>query len=336
MDYLGKKCPVCDKYFHADEDIVVCPDCGTPHHRACYEQENQCFYADRHKDGFDYTADTENDTSDNICHNCGTHNDKGSFYCKHCGVPMSSNDGFNQQTNPFSNRAGQNPNQGQTQNPQGSPFPYDIFDPLAGVNKDESFGDGITAGEAAKYVKQNTPYFIRIFNNIVKYSKSRFNFCAAIFMGVYLLYRKMYKIGALITALQLGLTALYVLISYSAPYEEIIMHLQDLNVYDMSYITEFINYTATLSPLQIFMVYYMFMFDLLRIAMMIVIGLTFNRLYFTHCKKQISKIKAGAASKQEAESLLQTKGGVNTAIAVTLMISFAAIVFLPFIINNFF
>ena len=30
MDFLGKKCPVCSKNFHEDDDIVVCPECGTP------------------------------------------------------------------------------------------------------------------------------------------------------------------------------------------------------------------------------------------------------------------------------------------------------------------
>ena len=42
MDYIGEICPVCGKSFTADDDIVVCPDCGTPHHRECYKTENKC------------------------------------------------------------------------------------------------------------------------------------------------------------------------------------------------------------------------------------------------------------------------------------------------------
>ena len=84
------------------------------------------------------------------------------------------------------------------------------------------------------------------------------------------------------------------------------------------------------------MIYYLFAYDLIRIALMITIGFTFNRLYFAHCKKQINKVKASAESHEEAENKLQTKGGVNIAIAVTLMISFAAVTYLPFIISNFF
>ena len=36
MRYTGETCPVCNKVFQEDDDIVVCPDCGTPHHRKCY------------------------------------------------------------------------------------------------------------------------------------------------------------------------------------------------------------------------------------------------------------------------------------------------------------
>ena len=337
MDYFGKKCPVCDKYFHEGDDIVVCPDCGTPHHRECYEENGQCFNKDRHKNNYDYNTDS-NDTasSENICSNCGEHNDKDSFFCKHCGVPLSQ-DNLNNGQNARNYSENQDKSAQNAQGGfQGTPFAaYDPFDPMAGVDKNESFGDGVTAGEAAKYVKQNTPYFIRIFNNIRKLSKSRFNFCAALFTGIYLLYRKMYKIGALICAVQLGLMILYVAISYSAPYQEILNNIPALSFSDPASLNEYFSFLSGLSGLQLFMIYYLFAYDLIRIGLMLVIGFTFNRLYFNHCKKQINKIKDQYASKDEAENKLQTKGGVNTAIAVALFISFAAVNYLPMILYNF-
>ncbi|MBQ3416635.1 MAG: DUF2628 domain-containing protein [Ruminococcus sp.] len=339
MDYLGKKCPVCDRYFHANDDVVVCPDCGTPHHRECYEKENRCFNADRHNDGYDFNTDTDNSaTLDNVCPNCGEHNEKDAFFCKHCGVPMTKEQaGYQRQNGPYSQNSQRNNDQNSQGGFQGMPFSsYDPFDPMAGVDKNEDFGDSVTAGEAAKYVKQNTPYFIRVFSNIKKLSKSKFNFAAALFTGIYLMYRKMYKIGALITAVQLGLMILYVAISYSAPYQEVLNNMPAMSFGDMSALSEFVNFSAGLSTLQVFMIYYLFAYDLIRIALMITIGFTFNRLYFVHCKKQINKVKASAESHEEAENKLQTKGGVNIAIAVTLMISFAAVTYLPFIISNFF
>ncbi len=48
MDYTNYKCPVCNNRFLEDDDVVVCPECGTPHHRECYKLNNRCFNEDKH------------------------------------------------------------------------------------------------------------------------------------------------------------------------------------------------------------------------------------------------------------------------------------------------
>ena len=42
MNYKGVSCPVCGQPFQEGDDIVVCPECGAPHHRACYKQLGHC------------------------------------------------------------------------------------------------------------------------------------------------------------------------------------------------------------------------------------------------------------------------------------------------------
>ena len=37
-DYKGNTCPVCKQKFKEADDIVVCPDCGTPYHRECWKR----------------------------------------------------------------------------------------------------------------------------------------------------------------------------------------------------------------------------------------------------------------------------------------------------------
>lgn len=37
MKYTGIPCAACGKKFTAEDDVVVCPECGTPYHRACYK-----------------------------------------------------------------------------------------------------------------------------------------------------------------------------------------------------------------------------------------------------------------------------------------------------------
>ena len=46
MEFSEFQCPVCNKTFQDGDDVVVCPECGAPHHRECYEQNGHCFYED--------------------------------------------------------------------------------------------------------------------------------------------------------------------------------------------------------------------------------------------------------------------------------------------------
>lgn len=48
ISYTDLSCPVCHQPFKADDDVVVCPVCGAPHHRECYRKEGHCAYADTH------------------------------------------------------------------------------------------------------------------------------------------------------------------------------------------------------------------------------------------------------------------------------------------------
>ncbi len=43
MDYKKYFCPVCNENFNDNDDVVVCPDCGTPHHRECWRKNGKCF-----------------------------------------------------------------------------------------------------------------------------------------------------------------------------------------------------------------------------------------------------------------------------------------------------
>lgn len=48
MKYSDYKCPVCNNQFTEEDDVVVCPECGTPHHRECYIQNGKCFNEEKH------------------------------------------------------------------------------------------------------------------------------------------------------------------------------------------------------------------------------------------------------------------------------------------------
>lgn len=50
--FENKICPICRAPFGEKSDIVVCPQCGTPHHRVCYMVKNRCAFEDKHAEGY--------------------------------------------------------------------------------------------------------------------------------------------------------------------------------------------------------------------------------------------------------------------------------------------
>ncbi len=48
MRYISEVCETCGKKFVDGDDVVVCPICGTPHHRSCYEKEGHCVNENKH------------------------------------------------------------------------------------------------------------------------------------------------------------------------------------------------------------------------------------------------------------------------------------------------
>ena len=321
MDYIGNKCPVCDKYFHADEDIVVCPECGTPHHRECYESLGHCCNEQLHKEGYDYNETAEAEQKEDIqkCPSCGKANDEQSFFCKYCGSPLSKQ-GFNSAKNTAS------PNDNGT-------YPYPFMDPMGGVASDTDFGDGVKAGEVAKYVKQNTPYFIRVFNNIASVNRSKFNFAAALFAGGYMLYRKMYKVGAFITAIQAAMMILstFIRINYASVFNEF------ANQYtSLTSTSQLLEYYSRIASADMFILYLPTIIMMLQIGLMITVGCTFNRLYFKHCKTEVINIKSEAGDGINPETELQTKGGVNMPLAISLLVANMIVYYLPGVVQALF
>lgn len=49
--YIGQKCISCKEVLKKDDDIVICPDCGSPYHRECYKSEGKCINTLLHEKG---------------------------------------------------------------------------------------------------------------------------------------------------------------------------------------------------------------------------------------------------------------------------------------------
>lgn len=52
--FENDKCPVCGELFKENDDVVVCPECGTPHHRECFDKVHKCANRKLHKTDFKF------------------------------------------------------------------------------------------------------------------------------------------------------------------------------------------------------------------------------------------------------------------------------------------
>lgn len=342
MNYVGMKCSVCGKVFTADDDIVVCPQCGAPYHRECYAREGKCVYADRHG-----TPDAwrppqpETEAEARRCPRCGANNLKSALYCAHCGLPLSGED-QPARDNPFPS---QNPNGWNRQNGgdvppqngtapppgnsvppnfngyQGQPF-FFLTDPLGGVNPAEPV-DGVPAGDVAKYVQENTQYYVPVFTNISRFGRSRFNFSAFFFQGIWLLFRKLYKVGAVIASIQGALLFSYLfLMKYAVlPLYEKLYSLAGVTsgVYGYTITNtqrdELVRQIIALPTGQQFLAAVPGLYFIGTFALMIVCGVIGNRVYMRDSISHIRRIHSEAAEPADFAGRLQREGGVNTAVA---------------------
>ena len=92
--YVGYECPVCKKEFQPEDDVVVCPVCGAPHHRACYQQNGGCALESRHSLGQEWQPPrSDNRASANagaVCPVCGFSLASGAQFCPNCGSLLGS------------------------------------------------------------------------------------------------------------------------------------------------------------------------------------------------------------------------------------------------------
>lgn len=316
MDYTKFNCPICNRKFHSDDDIVVCPECGTPHHRECYSSNGKCFYNDKHSQGYEFDdCKTQNNGNTQKCPVCGTPNENGSIFCNHCGINLKDVEfkyiPFNDIPSDFNN--------------QQTKVNVLNFEP---INPNEQIGDDVTADEVATFVQTSVPYYLKVFSNIKRFSKSRFNFGAFLFSGFYLLYRKQYKFGAIITTLMFAILIANIAIINSAEYTRIYSMLLELSKVSLSYsdlISNLQRIVTNLSTKELLICYLPGVLQIIEYFLMFFVGFTANRTYYKFTISKIKEIKAKVQVQEEQQKLFLIHGGVNKALVVCAIIAYVII-----------
>ncbi len=189
--YQGCKCPICQKEFTEQDDIVVCPDCGTPYHRDCWKEHGGCVFADRHGTGFEFRHPDEGPQSldespeihtsqEQVCPGCGAKNPANNIFCESCGAPLHGIEAtphFPNQQNPMTQEQSE------------------MFS-MAGITPDQEI-DGIPVRDWATYLGRSAPYYTIIFHRMEQTRRKIFpSLCGFFFGPLFLLYRKVWIVGA--------------------------------------------------------------------------------------------------------------------------------------------
>ena len=197
------------------DDVVVCPDCGAPMHRACWQSENACPLRERHGAAFawqptivreeappdpddvplDLRFDPERDTGV-ICPGCGCNCPPGTNVCPDCGARFSE---FAQSLRARFEQENQRREQLMREN-----FPtYTVH------GRDVTMGDEV-AGEPMEEIalqlrgtRRSVTHYLERFEDGKKLSWNWAAFLPGLFGPFWFFFRKLYKPGLLFGAVGL-------------------------------------------------------------------------------------------------------------------------------------
>lgn len=291
-NYLGESCPVCNINFASDDDIVVCPECGTPHHRDCYKQSGGCANEAKHNKGEYWQPSVLTENKEEIkCPNCGTGNDKESEKCSHCKKSLKNSDEMVNSS--FLEYC---------ENDDTSISFTDFLD--ARLDKSKCIEKDVTVQNICDFVGKNYISFILKFQQYKAGKSFSFNFPAFLFSHYYCFYRKMFKMGMilfLISALTYLPTAYY---SFMAVRE----------VIDLGIEITFPLYFDVSGDAYQALVVCNYVNQIVAIATKLYCGMFFNNTYYNEIVSKVKKTKEAnenSSGNEEFARRLASNGGTS-------------------------
>ena len=168
-NFTGFECIICKEKFTDHDDIVVCPQCGTPYHRECYAKEGRCVNTKLHEENKSFAqqqaeADAEEQKK---CSYCNTLNKPHAIICENCGASLVENLNFGSNQQNYNNSE----TQSGSQNINFNGFSFNPQDKYCGLDPEETFDEEISVSEAADFIGTNTPYYLMLFKRMKETGK---------------------------------------------------------------------------------------------------------------------------------------------------------------------
>lgn len=341
MNYIDIACPVCDEKFTDSDDVVVCPVCGTPHHRSCWKENGGCKNAQKHNDGFiwqhpqamPHPNEIKTNVSDfKTCPRCGEKNAVFEPVCTRCGERLKAN---RQTINDIMPSFQPNINEQNTDyTTEPNPDNFSPYQNMYAADARAVFGDDakiedISVSEIAEYVQKDSNKYIGKFL-AMKEKKSKFswNWSAGIFSVFWYFYRKMMGVGFAVLALLMSAMMLASFVPLTV-YEKYQPEVYKQYVADATALNEQLQnireggipdklppdyydsmFKFLFSPIQISSY---IMFFALALIINISFGFFSNHLYKKKILKDIRAIRQVAVNSMAYHMYIRQRGGVSVA-----------------------
>lgn len=203
--YYGCPCESCGKPLTLHDDIVVCPDCGAPYHRDCYEKIGVCAHSAAHKAGYEWKFPYQ-DSELRTCPSCGERTLRAEARCRCCGAVLPPEDAASEPKD----SAGEGSFDYEAfyaQNRRAATAASDLIRETfqAAFGKDGKM-DGISFTDWVDYIGPSAPSYMSSYARMqLQHSKISISFSALLFGPFYFFYRKAWKPAFAFTAAELVL-----------------------------------------------------------------------------------------------------------------------------------
>ena len=284
-NYTDHECIICKEKFKDSDDIVVCPECGTPYHRECYLKEGKCINTVLHEEKKSYTE--QKTAEPKKCPVCMAENSPEAFICERCGSSLLSGMEDDSRQEQDFEQASQHNSGGFTG------FTFDPNDKYCGLDPNEMLTEDINVEEAAEFVGTNIPYYLMLFKRMKDTGKKiTFNLVCILFPQFFFAHRKMMLESFAVILLSSILSIPAMLYAFSV----------------MEMPLRFISSNALDTPIFLFLMKAANYGSLLINVLTCFFG---NWLYMRHMKKKISIIKNTETDYANIRSRIAISGGTS-------------------------
>lgn len=280
--FLNKTCPVCRQKIKNSDEVVVCPECGTPHHKTCYFAENKCALQDLHGE-FEWHGALPDEDAPNPSEQGDAYDSDANTIITVNGTEMNEEEVKNRLMDminakgmgvavpptEFENEVDRQTYEEikemmlpalQFMNADANPIIFEAM--IRSMSNPKKGKDGISMRELVYFSSNSYFHFQKCFANCLlgKYKPS-FNLSAALLYPINQFYRKMSGFATLLT--------LFILLTEGLP----------LLVHKLGYIGDSLLNTLMIAS------------GVVSIGLTIFLALYNDFFYYKHCVRQIKKIR---------------------------------------------